>query len=63
MNTLEIIFATIAGLILLEGLTISIFPRQAGKAYKEIFKNKKNAVKLGLAEIILALMILFVISL
>ena len=63
MDTIQIILITASIMILIEGLLIAIFPKQVGKALKEIFKNKKNAVKIGLIEIILALLILFIISL
>lgn len=63
MQTIEIILATFAVLILIEGATIAIWPKSTAKTVKQIFKNKKNAVKVGLIEMILALIILFIISL
>ena len=63
MDTIQTILATASIMILIEGLIVAIFPKQTIRGLKEIFKNKKNAVKVGLIEIILALLILFIISL
>ena len=63
MQTLDTILITISIMILIEGLIIVIFPIKLGKAIKKIFKNKQEVVKIGLIEVILALLILFIISL
>lgn len=63
MKITEIILATLSIAMILEGLIIAIFPKQTAKEIKKIFKNKENAVKIGLMEIILALIILFIIAL
>jgi len=63
MNTLEIILATISAAMLVEGTIIAIFPKSTIRTIKEIFKNKQNTVKMGLIEIILALLILLIIAL
>lgn len=63
MQTIEIILATLSVAMLIEGAIIAIFPKRTAKEIKQIFKNKKNAIKVGLIEMILALIILFVINL
>ncbi|MBU1136302.1 MAG: DUF2065 family protein [Nanoarchaeota archaeon] len=63
MNTIRIILITISLMILFEGLFLSLFPKQILKSIKKMFKNKENVVKTGLIEIILALIVLFIISL
>ncbi len=63
MNRLEIILSTIGILMLIEGLIIATSPKYLIKEIKKIFKNKQEVVKIGLIEMILALIILFIISL
>lgn len=63
MQTIEIILATLSVGILIEGAIIAIFPKSTSREIKQIFKNPKTAVKVGLIEMILALIILFIISL
>jgi uncharacterized protein YjeT (DUF2065 family) len=63
MQTLNIILATLSAAMLIEGLVIAIFPKSTIKELKRIFKNPKTAIKIGLIEIILALLVLFLISL
>jgi len=63
MNTLEIILATISAMLLIEGLIIAIFSKRYIKTIKKMFKNRKEVIKTGLIEIILALIILFIIAL
>jgi len=58
---IKIILGILAALMLIEGLIASLFPAQIEKIVKKIFKNKKNIVWIGLIEIILALLILFLI--
>ena len=63
MTTLNIILSTVAVLMLVEGLITAIWPKQLGNKLKHIFKNPKNTVKIGLIEIIISLIILFIIAL
>jgi len=63
MNNLEIILSTIATLMLAEGSVIAIWPKSTAKTIKKIFKNKREVMKVGLIEMILGLIILFIISL
>jgi len=62
MGTIEIILITISALMLIEGAIIAIFPKSTLKQIRKIFKNTKTTIKIGLIEIILALIILFIIS-
>ena len=63
MSTLDIILATLSAIVLVEGLFLAVFPKQVMKGIKRTFKNRKNVVRVGLIEIIIALLILFLISL
>jgi len=63
MDMISIVLITIAVLMVIEGLIISIFPKQVKKAIKQIFKNQKQIVKIGLIEVIIGLLILFILSL
>ena len=63
MSTIEIILATISVAMIIEGAFVSLFPEFTIKAIKKVFKNKQEVVKMGLIEIILSLIILFIISL
>ena len=63
MNAIQIVLGTLAVLMVIEGLIISIFPKQIKKAIKQIFKNKKQIVKIGLIEAIIGLLILFILTL
>jgi hypothetical protein len=63
MNTLEIVLTTISGMVLLEGLIIATMSKKTIKVMRKMFKNKKEVVKIGMIEIILALLVLFLIAL
>ena len=57
---LNIILATIAILIIAEGLLISIFSVQIKKAASQILKNTKRIRKFGLLELIIGIILLFI---
>jgi len=63
MEPIEIIFGTIAIIAIIEGMFLSVFPGQIKKALRQIFKNKKKIITIGMIEIIIGLTILFIISL
>ncbi len=60
---IKIILTTISILMIAEGLILTLLPVKTKKVVKQIFKNKGQVIKIGLIEIILALLILFIISL
>ena len=63
MEAIEIILITISFMLISEGIFLSLFSKQVVKEIKKIAKDRKTIVKIGLIEIILALIILFMISL
>ncbi len=63
MTTTQIIIATLAIVILIDGLLLTLFPEQIKRTIREMFKSRKKIVKIGLIEIILALLVLFLMSL
>ncbi len=62
MNTIQVILITISALMLAESLILVTFSKSVSIKIKQIFKNTKNVRKIGLIEMILALIILFIIS-
>jgi len=63
MNPIEIILCTISIVMLVEALFIILFPGEVTKNIKRIFKNKKQTLRIGLIEAIIALLILFIVFL
>ncbi len=63
MEAIEIILITISFMLISEGIFLSLFSKQIAREIKKIAKDRKTIVKIGLIEIILALIILFMISL
>lgn len=63
MNTLDIILLTISAMLFLEGIFYALSADYARKGMMKIFKKRKDTIKLGLIEIILALLILFILIL
>ena len=54
----SIILATIAILVIIEGLILTIFPLKMKKALHQITKNKKHIQKIGVIELIIGMIIL-----
>ena len=60
MQVLDIILITIGTMLIIEGLFFSLLSGQITKTLKKL--NAKNIIKLGLIEIIIALIILFLVA-
>lgn len=62
MSAIEIVFATLGIVMLIEGSFLAFLPKETGKEIKRIFKNTRTTIKIGLIEMIIALAILFLIA-
>ena len=47
-------------LILIEGIIVIAFPRWSMKSGRSMFKNKKNLRKLGIIEIVVAIILILI---
>ena len=63
MQTLSIILLTLATLIILEGLILTIRATQIKKSLSRILKNKKLIRKIGLIEITIGIILIIITSL
>jgi len=55
MDIIDAVFLTIGFLVLAEGLIISLFPKLVKKVGQDVLKNPKKLRKMGIIEIILAI--------
>ncbi|PIN93130.1 hypothetical protein COU61_01015 [Candidatus Pacearchaeota archaeon CG10_big_fil_rev_8_21_14_0_10_35_13] len=62
-ETITTIILTMSIYLILEGIIIYLFKKQTIKALKKLSKNKKELMKLGLAEIIIGLILILIVSL
>ena len=60
MGVLSSVLLILGILILIEGIIIIAFPRWSMKSGRSMFKNKKNLRKLGIIEIIAAIVLILI---
>ena len=63
MDNLSIVLITASIMVMIEGLTLAVFPKRFKRTIAKLIKKEKDIRGVGLVELIIGLLIIFLVSL